>query len=71
MTVPAETPSEPVRPQVRVCPGGPLLVRGATSVTTEDGQVHAVRRPVVALCRCGLSRLTPFCDGTHKALRRS
>ena len=61
MTDPAQ-----VRPQLRVCPAGPMLVRGASSVTTEDGRVHVVRRPVVALCRCGLSGLAPFCDGRHK-----
>jgi CDGSH-type Zn-finger protein len=46
-----------------------MLVRGASSVTTEDGRVHPVGRPVVALCRCGLSALEPYCDGTHKTLR--
>jgi CDGSH-type Zn-finger protein len=61
--------STQLRPELRVCPGGPMLVRGASSVTTGDGQVHAVRRPVVALCRCGMSGLAPFCDSTHKTLR--
>lgn len=56
--------------RVRVCPAGPLLVRGAQSVTTESGGMQVVRRPVVALCRCGKSGLLPFCDGTHKLLRR-
>jgi CDGSH-type Zn-finger protein len=58
-----------MRPRIRVCPAGPLLVEGATSVTTDDGRVHAARRPVVALCRCGLSGRAPYCDGTHKTLR--
>jgi CDGSH-type Zn-finger protein len=62
--------STQMRPRLRVCPGGPMLVRGASSLTTEDGQVHPVRRPVVALCRCGMSGLAPFCDGTHKSLRQ-
>jgi CDGSH-type Zn-finger protein len=57
-----------LRPEVRVCPGGPLLVRGATTITTDDGHEHEVRRPVIALCRCGRSRRTPYCDGTHKLL---
>jgi CDGSH-type Zn-finger protein len=60
-----------MRPRIRVCPGGPLLVEGASSVTTEGGRAYVVRRPVVALCRCGLSGLTPYCDGTHKLTDKS
>ncbi len=55
-----------IRPALRICPAGPMLVRGAHSVTTDDGATHPVRRPVIALCRCGLSTRTPYCDGTHK-----
>lgn len=49
-------------------PGGPLLVRGARVVTDDDGLEHPVTRPVVALCRCGLSQRSPWCDATHKAV---
>jgi CDGSH-type Zn-finger protein len=56
-----------IRPSLRICPAGPMLVRGAHSVTTDDGAVHPVRRPVIALCRCGMSARSPYCDGTHKA----
>jgi CDGSH-type Zn-finger protein len=52
---------------VRPCPGGPVLVRGADTVVAEDGTSHEVTRPVVAVCVCGKSSLTPWCDGTHKA----
>lgn len=45
-----------------------MLVRGASSVTTDDEQVHEVTRHVIALCRCGLTGRGPYCDGTHKAL---
>ena len=51
------------------CPGGPVLVRGASSWVDDRGQVHPVRRPVVAVCRCLRSSLAPWCDGTHKLLR--
>lgn len=45
---------------------GPLLVRGPVSVVGPDGRPLPLRREVMALCRCGKSRLRPFCDGTHK-----
>ncbi|RYB92107.1 CDGSH iron-sulfur domain-containing protein [Nocardioides oleivorans] len=47
-----------------------MLVRGATSIEDEEGTVHVVDRPVVALCRCAKSSRLPWCDGTHKVIRR-
>lgn len=44
------------------CPNGPLLVRG--DFRLEDGSTP--RRRTVALCRCGVSAIKPYCDGTHK-----
>ena len=57
------------RVSVQLCPGGPMLVRGAAEVTDEDGDVHPVGRPVVALCRCRRSQRMPWCDSSHKARR--
>jgi CDGSH-type Zn-finger protein len=48
---------------------GPLLVRGPVRLTDQDGTEIAVDRGTIALCRCGRSRLRPFCDGTHKLVR--
>ena len=45
---------------------GPLLVRGPFTLRTPDGQVIDPGRRTVALCRCGMSRSKPFCDGTHR-----
>lgn len=45
---------------------GPVLVRGAVRLLDEDGREVEHRRNPIALCRCGKSRLRPFCDGTHK-----
>ena len=50
--------------------GGPLLVRHATGVVTDDGQEHLVTRPVVAVCTCRRSQRFPWCDSTHKSVRR-
>lgn len=47
-------------------PDGPLLVRGAVELHAADGTPIPSHRRTVALCRCGLSALKPFCDGTHK-----
>ena len=48
---------------------GPLLVRGPFRLIDQDGREIEVRRETVALCRCGRSRLRPFCDGTHRVVR--
>lgn len=56
--------------RVRSCPGGPVLVRGADEVVDESGVAHPVSRPVVAVCVCGKSQRSPWCDGTHKSIRR-
>jgi CDGSH-type Zn-finger protein len=48
---------------------GPLLVRGPVRLTDQEGNEIATGRETIALCRCGKSRLRPFCDGTHKLVR--
>jgi hypothetical protein len=56
--------------EVTPCPGGPLLVRGADAVRDENGELHPATRPVVAVCVCDKSQRKPWCDGTHKVVRR-
>ncbi len=50
---------------------GPLIVRGPVRLVDQDGREIEVDRRTIALCRCGRSRLRPFCDGTHKLTRFS
>ncbi len=45
---------------------GPLLVRGPIKLVGPTGEEVSCDRDPIALCRCGKSRLKPFCDGTHK-----
>ena len=46
---------------------GPYLIRGSFLLLDQDGkEIQSGSRPV-ALCRCGRSRLRPFCDGTQPA----
>lgn len=42
---------------------GPLLVVGEIQVTREDGSVEIL--PRASLCRCGQSKVKPFCDNSH------
>jgi CDGSH-type Zn-finger protein len=48
---------------------GPLIVRGPFTLVDEDGHEIDPGRRTIALCRCGRSRLRPFCDGTHTRAR--
>ena len=54
------------RPTITAYPDGPLLLRGEVDLLDADGQPVPRTRRTVALCRCGLSAIKPFCDGTHK-----
>jgi len=45
---------------------GPYLVRGSFLVLDQDGNEIPLSRRTIALCRCGKSRIRPFCDGTHR-----
>ncbi|MBP7973296.1 MAG: CDGSH iron-sulfur domain-containing protein [Candidatus Nanopelagicales bacterium] len=49
------------------CPGGPVLMRRDDG-PDPDGIFNG--RPLVAICRCGKSKLFPLCDATHKFLQR-
>jgi len=43
---------------------GPIVVKGGVTLQHPEGKQEQ-RRGSVALCRCGQTRSTPFCDGTH------
>ncbi len=43
---------------------GPYLVSNVPALTNSRGETLAVRSEM-ALCRCGQSRMKPFCDGSH------
>ena len=49
---------------------GPYVVRGDFTLLDEDGEEIELHRASIALCRCGRSRMKPFCDGTHKLVGR-
>jgi CDGSH-type Zn-finger protein len=48
---------------------GPYIIRGPVVLRDQDGASITVDRRTIALCRCGKSRMRPFCDGTHQVIR--
>ena len=48
---------------------GPLVVRGDFRLVDQEGNEIEAGRDTVALCRCGRSRIRPFCDGSHQIVR--
>lgn len=47
---------------------GPLLVTGPVKLIDHEGNVYDLTgKENVALCRCGMTKRRPFCDGTHKS----
>ena len=58
-------------PETTITPyrDGPLLIRGEFTLRDQDGNDIPVERETIALCRCGKSRIRPFCDGTHKIVK--
>jgi CDGSH-type Zn-finger protein len=59
-------PEEQPPATITAYPNGPLIVRGHFDLRTVDGEPIEHRSGAVALCRCGLSSIKPFCDATHK-----
>ncbi len=46
---------------------GSVRVEGDFEIVDKDGNVYGLGgREVVTLCRCGMSKNKPFCDGSHK-----
>lgn len=50
---------------IKVIPGGPLIVDSTVCITHKDG-TEEIRENRASMCRCGLSENKPFCDGTHR-----
>jgi len=46
---------------------GSLKIEGDFEIVDKNGNVYGLAgRDVVSVCRCGLSKNKPFCDGSHK-----
>jgi len=52
-----------------VRPNGPLICKADQDITLQDTNDRLIlKEKEFALCRCGLSKNKPFCDGTHKSI---
>lgn len=58
------TAGGPDQPVIEERPAGPLVVKSLPRLTDTDGQALDLK-PAMALCRCGLSKKKPYCDGSH------
>ena len=46
---------------------GSLRIEGEVDIVDTSGKSYGLGgRDVITLCRCGLSKNKPFCDGSHK-----
>ena len=60
---------KPVYPgnSIMVRPNGPLICKADNEITLLNSNDDIiVKEKEFALCRCGLSKNKPFCDGSHK-----
>lgn len=52
---------------LKVNNNGSLKVEGDFEIVDKNGNKYDLGgRDVVSLCRCGLSKNKPFCDGSHR-----
>ena len=55
----------PIKPavEVKVIECGPLRIGGHIRIIMPDGSIIIKHRTFI--CRCGRSKNSPFCDGSH------
>ena len=52
---------------IMVRPDGPLICKGENEIKLQNAEAELILKDKeFALCRCGLSKNKPFCDGSHK-----
>ena len=48
-------------------PRGPVAITGDFVIIDEDGN-ELPKKEKISICRCGMSKTLPICDGAHKGL---
>jgi len=53
--------------KITVNSNGSLKIEGNFEIVDKEGEVYGLGgRELVSICRCGLSKNKPFCDGSHR-----
>ena len=53
--------------KITVNNNGSLKVEGDFVIVDKNGEAYNLQgREIISLCRCGMSKNKPFCDGSHK-----
>ncbi|MEK3808164.1 CDGSH iron-sulfur domain-containing protein [Metabacillus sp. SLBN-84] len=58
------------KPVIKVNDNGSLRITGDIELIDAEGNVFQTKQSF-SLCRCGLSKKMPFCDGSHKGVFQS
>lgn len=56
--------SQPSTVEIELVKNGPIIVKGQSRLVDSEGTLM-MEGDQMALCRCGLSKNYPFCDGSH------
>jgi len=53
--------------KITILSNGSVKIDGDFEIVDKEGTNYNLQgRTIVSLCRCGLSKNKPFCDGSHK-----
>lgn len=53
--------------KIMINTNGSIKVEGDFEIVDKNGNIYDLGgREIVSLCRCGLSKNKPFCDGSHR-----
>lgn len=53
--------------KLTILSNGSVKIEGDFEIVDKQGAIYNLQgRDVVSICRCGLSKNKPFCDGSHR-----
>jgi CDGSH-type Zn-finger protein/uncharacterized Fe-S cluster protein YjdI len=61
---PKDKKEEKPTTEISIIKNGPFILKGSFKITDTDGN-EIVTESTASLCRCGHTKNSPFCDGSH------